>query len=285
MSVASSFGNFERLGNLLMMSSAAEEKFWSNLRSTGYSSLDQQLGGLRPSELVVIASQFDWMLPALNLQMIETVAIKEQRPVLHIRVGHDIRASVGSWLKRKQAYPTWFKNKRNDQVPNLDQMAEILQAPIYMLDAHGYSMNSLAASIDSFAKGSEPLGLIVIEGIDRLDVWRDLPDISLAARWAVVSSELKSIAIQYDCPVVVNSAMQMYGHDGIQIEPALLRHLVHDGALASAADLVLVLESSNDVNLGVPVDLYSVYSRHDLWCRIQLRYEHETDRWLEVIAN
>ena len=66
MSVASAFGNFERLGDSLMMSSAAEEKLWSNLRSTGYSSLDQQLGGLRPGELVVIASQFDWMLPALN---------------------------------------------------------------------------------------------------------------------------------------------------------------------------------------------------------------------------
>ena len=280
------FGNFERLGDLLMRYSVAEERLWSNLRSTGYDSLDEQIGGLRPGELVVLASKYDWMLPAFNLQMIEAVAIRDQNPVLHIRVGHDIRLTVGSWLMRKQLDFAWHQSKCNNQAPDLERMEEIIKAPIYMLDAHGYSMRDLSRSINSFSEGSEQFGLIVVEGIDRLATLRDLPNTPQAARYAFVLSELKDLAKNHACPVVTNCNLQQVFQERDATRVRMdFEQLVHDGALASAADLVLVLETTDCIALGKPVDLHSVYSRHDFLPRIHLRYDYKTDRWLELVAN
>lgn len=276
------YGYVERLGDLLMKYPQSEKQFWSDLRPTGYSGLDEQLGGWRPGELTILASQHDWILPELNLQMIEAVAIKEMRPVLFIQVGTSIRHVVGTWLNRTQAYPWWRRTQNNEADLDESKLHDVAEAPIFLLDAHGYCINKLTQRIDAFAQADEGMGLIVIDGIDRLDIWEGMPDASLAARWASVSGALKSIAMRHRCPVIVNSGMQIYEKDETPIETALLRHLPHEGALAIAADQVLVLGTSDNMVSGEPVDLYSVYSRHQLLCSVQLRFDHKTGRWDEV---
>lgn len=50
-------GNFEKFSDLVAKSDMEEAKFWSELRPMGYLELDRQIGGLRSSELIVLASQ------------------------------------------------------------------------------------------------------------------------------------------------------------------------------------------------------------------------------------
>lgn len=278
-----SIGYFETLKDLLDKSQMREEFFWSDIRKTGFKQLDKDLGGLRPGELVVIASEQDWLLPGLFLQMIDNVAIKEQRPVLHIRIGKDVRSLVGSWYKRTEADKGWHEDRNNIGEPDSHKLSEYAEAPIYVLDAHGYSFQNISHAINACAKSVNPIGLIVIDGLKHLNVWAGLPDISLEARWADISQELKSLAITYQCPVLVDEHVNAHEKDGTRVEVATLRNLSHGAAIATSADHVLILEAVDGMVSGEPADLYSAYSHNGMSCRwMPLRYEYERDRWVEV---
>lgn len=280
----SSLGYFESIGDLLNNSPHREERFWSDIRMTGFQELDKSLGGFRAGELVVVGSQFDWLIPGIFLQMIETVAITEQRPVLHIRVGRNLRTLVGSWLKRTGADPEWRESCKNAAQPDSEKVSELSGAPLYVLDAHGYSCQNLFNAIDSCAKSIKPLGMIVIDGLEHLNIWTGIPETSLPARWADVSYELKFLASRHQCPVIVDSRINSCEPDGTKIEMPKLQHFPHGSAIASSADHVLVLEAVNGVMTGEPASLYSAYSHTGLECHwMQLRYEHDSDRWVEVI--
>lgn len=281
-----SIGYFESLKDLLNKSRIREEFFWADIRKTGFKQLDKDLGGFRPGELVVIASENDRLLPSLFLQMIETVAITEQRPVLHIRIGKDVRSLVGSWLKRTEADKGWHEDRNNIGETDSHKLSEYAEAPVYVLDAHGYSFQNVSHAINACAKSVNPIGLIVIDGLTHLNVWSGLPDISLEARWADISRELKALALTYQCPVLVDEHVNAYEKDGSRVEGAALRNLAHGGAISTSADHVLILEGVDGVVSGEPADLYSVYSHNGMLCRwMPLRYEHERDRWVEVAGS
>lgn len=279
-----SLGYFESIGSLLEKSQLREERFWSDLRKTGYKHLDKTLGGFRPGELVVIGSQYNWLLPNLFLQMIETVAITEKLPVLHIRIGQDLRNLVGSWFKRTGANPAWRDSNQNSIEIDAGKTSELREAPIYVLDSHGFSLQFLENAIDSCAKGFKELGLIVIDGLEHLDIWSGIPDISLPARWAHVSSELASLALRHQCPVVVDSRVNSVEVDGSKVVLPTLRNFPHGSAIAASADHVMVLEAVDGVMSGEPSELYSVYSHNGILCSgMQLNFAYETGRWLEVL--
>jgi replicative DNA helicase len=280
----SSLGYFESIGDLLTNSQHREEQFWSDLRKTGYIHLDKTLGGFRPGELVVIGSQYNWLLPNLFLQMIETVAITEKRPVLYIRIGQNLRNLVGSWFKRTEANPAWRDSNRNSFEFDAGKTSEIRDAPIYVLDAHGFSLQFLQNAIDSCAKSFKELGLIVIDGLEHLDIWSGISDISVPARWAHVSSELASLASRHQCPVVVDSSVNSIEADGSKVVLPTIRHFPNGSAIAASADHVLVLEAVDGVMSGEPAELYSVYSHNGILCSgMQLNFAYETGRWLEVL--
>lgn len=279
-------GYFESLGDALKMSTSRERRFWADVRKTGYQQLDEGIGGLRPNELYIFASQHDWLLPGLFLQLIENVAIREGRPVLHIRIGADLRSLVGSWLKRTGSDPAWCKDRHNLDEINQELVAEHINAPIYVFDAHGYSCEKIMAAIESCAKSIKAIGLIVIDGIDRLDIWTRISGNSIAERWASVSSELKNLALTHQCPVVVDSRIKRIEPDGTVIELPGIGDLPHGSAIATSADYVFVLEAVAGVFGGEPSDLYPVYSRTGLFCRrIPFRYEYDRCRWVEIAAD
>lgn len=275
-------GNFERLSDLLAKSETVEAKFWSDLRPTGYTALDHQIGGLRAQELTVIASQQDWLLPDLILQMVETIASTDPRPVLHILVNTSRRSLIGMWCQRTEATCYWRTARFNDQVIDHEKLLNLKGSSIYCLDVQGCTMKYIINAIEAFAKNHKELALIYIQGIERIDVWNGFADASPAARWATVSSELKSIAFRHDCPVVIDCSIPFYESDETPIDLPTNRHLPHEGALACSADLVLMLEANQGVCQGEPADLYSIYSRHQLICRTELRYDHIKQRWSEA---
>lgn len=104
------------------------------------------------------------------LQMIEKIAVKEHRTVLHILVGTSKRCTVGLWCQRTELTHWWSTARLNETQIEQDKLAAINEAPIYYLDAHGYVLSQLVNSVDAFAKGSNQLGLIYIQGTNRLNI-------------------------------------------------------------------------------------------------------------------
>lgn len=279
----------KRLGDLLENFTEDEARFLSDFRTTGYTAIDT-CGGLRSGDLILVASCCDFHYPDFSLQLIESVAIKERFSVLHIRVGKDVLSLVCTWLCRTQAYEWCLPFRRNDGVSDATKHTVQSEAPIYVLDAHGYTFEELELSVNTFAKynkSGNPLGLIVIDSIEELNIWGTPSEASKAARWANISSNLKFMAEAHRCPVVANVWLPYLDEEGSVISSPGLRHLPNDGALACSADVVWAFNTSQAdqswADKNVPTYVYTIYDRRRLYPgHLKLRYEGSTCRWIEV---
>ncbi len=81
------FGIFERLDNVMKRTAIIEMLFWESTIPSGLNGFDTKVGGFRPGELVVLASEEGWLRPKLTQVFIESCAIRHNLPVVVVRLG------------------------------------------------------------------------------------------------------------------------------------------------------------------------------------------------------
>jgi len=261
-----SSGIFEKLNEAMERTAAMEPVFLDSALPSGLPELDASMGGFRPGELIVLASEEIWAHDRLTKVFVESAAIKNKRPVAVIRLGHGIRDWCTSIFKSPQS-EAWA------------------QAPIYITEPKtGIAIQNLVQEVEQLAREAGPLGLIVIDGIDHLNIWADtqFSANNPGGSWASVSSALKWLAINQKCPVIVETRIQNRHTENGHIPEPWLRDLAYEGALANGADLVLMLQDFACSEKGHTVSLRSAYCRSGLGVWIDLYCTHETQLWQEI---
>ena len=261
-----SSGIYETLNEAMERTAAMEPLFWDLALPSGLPGLDASMGGFRPGELVVLASEEIWAHDRLTKVFVESAAIKNKRTVAVIRLGHGIRDWCTSIFKSPQS-EDWA------------------QAPIYITEPKtGIAIQNLVQEVEQLARTVGPLGLIVIDGIDHLNIWADrqFSADNPGGGWASVSSALKHLAINQKCPVIIETRIQnRHPENGHIPEPGLI-DLAYEGALANSADLVLMLQDFACSEKGHKVSLRSAYCRSGLGAWIDLHCTYETHLWQEI---
>lgn len=264
--MAQGTGIFEPINEAMKRLAAFEPLFWDSVLPSGLAGLDARMGGFRPGELIILASEENWAHDRLTKVFIESAAIKNKSPVAVVRLGHGIRDWCAPIFKSPQS-EAWA------------------QAPIYITEPRtGVAIQILVQEIEQLARAVGSLGLIVIDGIDHLNVWADsqFNAENPGASWAAVSSALKWLANNHQCPVIVETSIQNKQPENGHLSEPGLRDLAYEGALANSADLVLMLHDFVCTENGHTASLRSSYCRSGLGVWIDLCSTYETQTWQEI---
>ena len=284
--MAQNFGIFERLDNVMKRTAIVEMLFWESTIPSGLNGFDTKVGGFRPGELVVLASEDGWLRPKLTQVFIESCAIRHNLPVVVVRLGYGSRDWCAQLFKSKGAVPwSWGINATSNTEPEWKCLEALLQAPIYVTEPiPGSGIEYLDKEIEKLADALGGLGLIIIDGIDYLNIWEDTQfnTRNPGASWSVVSSKLKWMAINRKCPVIIDTKVENANPDNGRLSEPTLRNLSYEGAIANSADHVLMLHDISCVPDGHSAILRTVFSRSGLGAWVDLHYSSENHSWREI---
>lgn len=279
-------GIFEKLSDTMQRVATMEIRFWESVIPTGLSGIDQRTGGFRSADLVILASEQPWLHASLTQVFVESVAVKQRLPVVVIRLGHDLRNYCEQAFKAKESVQwAWGTKLGENKEPDWPKLTALTEAPIYITQPlPGADIDYLFQEVEKFAESIGQLGLIVIEGIERLNIWAKATSsiTNPGERWASVSANLKQLATYLKCPLVVDVRIDNQRPDDGHLTNPGLSDLPYEGALANCADLVLMLQDFSYLREGTRACLETRFSRTGLVARTELDYLSELGTWVEV---
>ncbi len=279
-------GIFEKLSDTMQRVATMEIRFWESVIPTGLSGIDRKIGGFRSADLVILASEQSWMHASLTQVFVESVAVKQRLPVVVIRLGHDLRNYCEQVFKAKGAMQwAWGTKLGENKEPDWSRLTALTEARIYITQPlPGADIDYLFQEVEKLAESIGQLGLIVIEGIERLNIWAKATSsiTNPGERWASVSANLKQLAAYLKCPLVVDVRIDNQRPDDGHLTNPGLSDLPYEGALANCADLVLMLQDFSYLREGTRACLETRFSRTGLVACTELDYLSELGTWVEV---
>lgn len=221
----------------------------------GIPELDRELGGFGNGYLVAIGCQSSFLLPALTRRLALHAVATLNRPVAIFRPGHEARATC-------------------EKLPE-----SALDAPLYFFDKRGMTADDIFEQLD---KLPAPPCLVIVDQAELLDPWfchpisAEIPE-PLNQEMAEIrtSHAIKQLAKTLDCPIVINVGLPYWRSNGTFINSPSISHA---GGLATAADLVLHLDTGTKALTGKPVSLEVLFNKENLSCYAKLHYQN--GNWL-----
>ncbi|MFO0843268.1 MAG: DnaB-like helicase C-terminal domain-containing protein [Gemmataceae bacterium] len=244
--------------------------------STGLSSLDDLLGGLRPGELVVVAARPSVGKTALAATLATNAALAAQVPTFFVslempRVDLVSRMVAGLAGVDSQVFRTG--ELIQDEVAKVSAAGDRLRAaPLAISDHHSQGVLRIAASARRRV-ARDRLGLLVIDYLQLIepDNTRD-PRHEQVAR---ISRRLKLMARDLGIPVVVCAQLNRESEHRSDRRPRLC-DLRESGAIEADADSVLLLHRPDD--RPADLDVMVAKNRNGPVGEAILRFERRTGR-------
>ncbi len=282
-------GIFETLGESMRKTAAKEILFWESAIPTGIAALDERIGGLRPRELTLMAYEDALIYPLVLQQLIESVAVTQKLPVLVICFGTGLREfNVELFRAKDPQSHVWGRKGANDAEPGWKNLEPWLAAPIYVTQPiPGAGFEYLEHEIDKLVDRLGKVGLIVIEGIDHLNIWANpqYRSENPGASWADLSARAKWLAMSHNCPVVLDTRIVNNTPDAGHLANPTTRELPYQGAVANSADLVCFLEKFSYLQNGRAFQLRTGFSRNGLYALVDLVHDHDSGQIKAVSEN
>ncbi len=211
--------------------------------STGFTDLDNILGGLQKSDLVILAARPSVGKTSLALDMARAAALKANVPVglFSLEMSKEqlvdrmicAEANVDLWKLR-----TGRLSDRDDDFPRIGQaLGTLSEAPIFIDDTPGANVMEIRTKARRL-QTEHGLGLIVIDYIQLMES-RAKTD-NRVQEMSEITRALKGIARELDVPVLalsqLNRAVEMN-------KPAIprLAHLRESGSIEQDADVVMFI--------------------------------------------
>lgn len=217
--------------------------------ATGFTDLDQQLAGLQPADLIVVAGRPAMGKSSFAMCVCENIALREKVGVAvfslemskenlaqrllcsHARINaHNVRSGVLS-------ASDW---------PNLTKAAgKLSEAPIFIDDSPGITILELRAKARRL-KSKEGIGLVIV---DYLQLMEDSSrSENRQQEISVISRSLKALARELNVPVIAISQLSRAPERRETFRPRL-SDLRESGAIEQDADVVLMLFREEYYNL------------------------------------
>jgi replicative DNA helicase len=210
---------------------------------TGFTDLDELTAGLQPADLLIIAGRPSMGKTSFAMNIGESVAQKEKKPVLIFSMempGDALAMRMLSSLSRVDQ-----KKVKTGQLEDADwhRLASTLtmmsNTPMYIDDTPALSPNEVRARARRLAKQfNGQLGLIIIDYLQLMQV-QGLRD-NRVAEISEISRSIKSLAKELNVPIIALSQLNRSLEQRADKRP-VMSDLRESGAIEQDADIIMFI--------------------------------------------
>lgn len=205
---------------------------------TGYTRLDEMLGGFRKSDLVIIAARPSMGKTALALSIARNAAIESGVPVAFFSIemaATQLAVRLLSAESRINAHNILTGRISDDDFPELARrMDKLARASLYIDDSASLSIMELRAKCRRL-KAERNIGMVMI---DYLQLMSGPKAESREREISQISRSLKQLAKELDVPVVALSQLNRSVESRSDKRP-MLSDLRESGSIEQDADVVM----------------------------------------------
>jgi len=211
---------------------------------TGFSDLDTKLmGGLHPSDLIIIAGRPGMGKTSLAMNIAEHVAVYENRPValFSLEMGRDqlllkILSSISGVYQTRLRYSRYLKSEEWLELTTAS--AKIYDAPMYIDDTAGISPMEIRAKLRRLAIREKDLALVVVDYLQLMKIKGRVD--SREQEISEISRSMKAIAKEFKVPVIALSQLNRNVEARGDKRP-MMSELRESGAIEQDADIILLI--------------------------------------------
>ncbi len=206
---------------------------------TGFSMLDKHMGGLQPTDLIILAGEISHGKTALALSIMFNAAVKYKKRCGII--SHEM--SPEQLMSRFAAYTTHISaktmliEKLSDHQMKVfaDNIDKLIRANIFIQDYIKRELSDTLAAVRLMVM-QQHVNFVVIENAGNINVKGKYGD---EERTAEISKSCKALALELKIPIILISHLARE-RDGKKVQPDIHR-LKHSGQLEQDADVVLFI--------------------------------------------
>ncbi len=241
-------GDFERAGDLVVRSmerlvEASERGSEITGLPTGFIDLDRTTGGLRASNLIVVAARPSMGKTAFALGIAEHVALEENASVAVFSLEMSGEELVQRFLSSAAMVDAGrVRNGRlgPEDWPRISHAADRLSnARLFIDDSEGMSVAEMRTKARRL-KSREGLDLVIVDYIQLMEGPRNRRDENRVQEISTISRSLKMLARDLSVPLICISQLNR-GPDARVDKRPMLSDLRESGAIEQDADLVLMI--------------------------------------------
>lgn len=210
---------------------------------TGFTGVDNLLGGLQRSDLIILAARPAVGKTSFSLDIMRSVGVKAKKPVGYFSLEMAKEQIVDRMLCAEASVDLWKLrtgrlSDKDDDFPKIGEaLGRLSEAPIFIDDSPVANIMTIRSKARRL-KAEHGLSLIVIDYLQLMDARRRSD--SRVQEVAEISRGLKQIAKELDVPVL---ALAQLSRAVEQTKPAIpkLSHLRDSGSIEQDADIVMFL--------------------------------------------
>ncbi len=211
---------------------------------TGFTGLNNLLGGLQPSDLLILAARPSVGKTSFALDLVRHIGLSTKQPVGFFSLEMSKEQLVDRMICAQGNIDLWKLrsgrfSEKDDDFPRIGQaLAQLSEAPIYIDDSATANIMSIRTKCRRL-KAEHGLGLIVIDYLQLME-GRTTKSDNRTQEVAEISRGLKQIARELSIPVI---ALAQLSRAVEQSKPAIpkLSHLRESGSIEQDADVVMFL--------------------------------------------
>jgi len=210
---------------------------------TGFYDLDEMIGGLRPSNLIIVAARPSMGKTSFVLNVAANVAVKEKKPVAIFSLEMSARElalrmlSSQARINGKSLQTGRFQDSASDWDKLIKALNALADAPVFIDDNAGISIMEMRSKIRRM-KSRHDLALVIVDYIQLMNFDRRMEN--RVQEIAAISRALKIIGRDFNIPVVAVSQLSREPEKRQNRRP-LLSDLRESGAIEQDADLILFI--------------------------------------------
>jgi replicative DNA helicase len=210
--------------------------------SSGFKDIDDITSGLQPSDLIIVAGRPSMGKTALMMNMAESAVIAGNKPVLVFSLempSHSLILRMLSSLGRIDQTKIRTGQLSDDDWPRLTSAVTLLNdKPLFVDDTPALTPNEIRSRSRRVAREHGDLGMIVVDYLQLMQT-SGTPE-NRAVEISEISRSLKSIAKEFDCPVIAGSQLNR-GLEQRNDKRPIMSDLRESGAIEQDADLIMAV--------------------------------------------
>ncbi len=213
---------------------------------TGYRTLDNLLGGLQASDLVILAARPACGKTALALDIARNIAVRAKKPVGIFSLEMSKEQLVDRMICAEANVDLWkMRTGRlsdragDDDFPRIGHaLGTLSDAPIFIDDSANVNIMEIRTKVRRLQKEHGQLGLIVIDYLQLMESQTKIEN--RVQEVAAITRSLKGLAREMNVPVL---ALSQLSRAVEMSKPAVpkLAHLRESGSIEQDADVVMFI--------------------------------------------
>lgn len=210
--------------------------------SSGFRDIDEMTSGLQPADLIIVAGRPSMGKTSFMMNIAESAAISGESPVLVFSMempSDSLVLRMLSSLGRIDQTKIRTGQLGDDDWPRLTSAVTLLNdKPLFIDDTPALSPTEIRSRARRVAREHGKLGMILLDYIQLMQVSGTTEN--RAGEISEISRSLKSIAKEFDCPVIAGSQLNRSLEQRPDKRP-VMSDLRESGAIEQDADVIIAI--------------------------------------------